>query len=84
MNLSKTALKAIDAYGGMELWLNAKQITANVSAKGLAFTFKQRPFFENATIEMDVTKPFSKLTPIGKRKNIIGVFGRNKCKIRKP
>lgn len=72
--LSDTALKAIEAYGGIELWRNSTRIEARVSAKGLAFTLKRRPFFVNAKIEMETSRPFSKLTPIGKNKTIAGVL----------
>jgi hypothetical protein len=40
MAISKTAWKAIDAYGGKELWESRKSIEAVVSVKGLAFTLK--------------------------------------------
>lgn len=72
--LSITALKAIEAYGGIELWKNSTRIEAEVSAKGLAFTLKRRPFFAHANIEMETSRPFSKLTPIGKNKTIAGVL----------
>lgn len=42
--LSLTAKKAIENYGGIELWKNSKFLEAEVSVKGLAFTLKQRPF----------------------------------------
>jgi len=70
----ETAQKAIDAYGGIDLWENAKYIEAVVSVNGLAFTLKRRPFFEHAKIKMEVGRPFSKITPIGKDKNISGIL----------
>jgi len=72
--LSLTAKKAIDAYGGVELWQKAKYIEAIVSAKGFAFTLKQRPILDHAKIIMEIKRPFSKLTPIGKNKSITGVL----------
>lgn len=51
-----------------------KRIEAIVSAKGLAFILKQRPFFEHAKITIDLDKPFSKLIPIGKNQNIAGIL----------
>jgi len=76
--LSNTAKKALEYYGGTELWQNAKTIEAEVSTKGMAFTLKHRPIFNHAKIVMEVGKPFVKLTPIGKDKNIIGVLdGKN-------
>jgi len=77
MILSKTSLKAIEAYGGIELWKNSKYLEAEVSVRGLLFTLKQRPFFDHATIRMEIGRPFSKLTPIGKDRNITGVLDGN-------
>ncbi len=74
MNLSQTAQRAIDAYGGSDLWKSHKFIEAEVSVKGLAFTLKRRPFFEHAKIKMEIARPFSVLTPIGKDKLISGVL----------
>jgi len=72
--LSETAKRALDIYGGVELWQNSKYLEAEVSVKGLLFTLKRRPFFEQAIIKMEIERPFSKLTPIGKNKNIVGVL----------
>ncbi len=73
MNLSQSAQHAIDAYGGSDLWKNNKFIEAEVSVKGLAFTLKRRPFIEHAKMKMEIARPFSKITPIGKDKFISGV-----------
>lgn len=75
--LSLTARKAIDAYGGSKLWQNTKYIEAEISVRGLLFTLKLRPFFNHAIIKMEIGRPFSKLTPIGKDKNISGVLDGN-------
>jgi hypothetical protein len=72
--LSLTAKKAIDAYGGIDLWQNSKYIEAEVSVKGLLFILKRRPYFERSIIKIDINRPFSKLMPIGNDKNIIGVL----------
>lgn len=72
--LSKTAQKAIEFYGGYNLWQNSKYLEAEVTVSGLAFTMKRRPFFDRAKIMMEIARPFSKLTPIGKNKNITGVL----------
>lgn len=66
MDLTTTARKAIEAYGGLELWLGARRIEAEVSAGGLAFALKRRPPFVRARIEMEVAQPRSKITPIGR------------------
>lgn len=71
---SFTAQKAIEAYGGKELWENAKFIEAEASVKGLAFTLKRRPFFDQAKIKMEIEKPYSIITPIGKKKGISGIL----------
>lgn len=65
--LSKTAEKAIEFYGGASLWNNARKIDATVSAKGLAFKLKNRPFFENAKIELQVPILDVRIKPIGNR-----------------
>jgi hypothetical protein len=82
--LSTTAQKAIEAYGGIELWQKTKYMEADVSVTGFAFTLKRRPFFEHAKIFMEVGKPFSRLTPIGKDKNITGILDGNDVRLENP
>ena len=72
--MNSTAEKALDAYGGKELWTESKRIEAEVSVHGLAFTLKRRPFFKHAKIVMDIARPYSRLTPIGKEAGITGVL----------
>ncbi len=72
--LSQTAQRAVDAYGGAKVWLNARTLEVEVSAKGLAFTLKRRPFFQRAVMLMDVDRPFARFTPIGKDPGITGVL----------
>lgn len=72
--MNPTAEKAVAAYGGKELWSKAKRIEAEVSVHGWAFTLKGRPFFKHAKIEMDIHRPYSRLTPIGKDPQIAGVL----------
>jgi hypothetical protein len=74
MSLSETAEKAIAAYGGRALWQNAQSVEAEVTASGLAFTLKRRPFFKRVAFVMDVHRPFSRLTPIGRDHGITGVL----------
>lgn len=81
MNLHPIAHKAIEAYGGITLWQNYQHIEAEVSAHGLAFTLKRRPFFEHAKIEMDIARPFSKITPIDKHKQLTGVLDGNDVRL---
>lgn len=66
MATSETALRAINAYGGIAFWESVVSIDAVVSAKGLAFTLKGRPFLHHATLHLEVKKPFSCLTPVGR------------------
>ena len=72
--MNQTAEKAIAAYGGKELWSNARIIEAEVSVHGWAFTLKGRPFFKHAKIKMEVARPVSRLTPIGRNPQISGVL----------
>lgn len=72
--LSLTAQKALEAYGGADLWKNNKYIEAEVSSVGLAFKLKHRPTFEHAKIRMEINRPFSKLNLICKDKSQIGVL----------
>ena len=67
--LSTTAQKALDAYGGSQLWQNSKYLEAEISVSGLLFTLKRRPVFNHAKIIMEIAKPFSRLSPIGKETN---------------
>lgn len=79
--MNQTAEKAVEAYGGKEFWSKAKRIEAEVSVHGWAFTLKGRPFFKHAKIEMDVARPFSKLTPIGKQATIAGVLNEHHVRL---
>lgn len=74
MNLSETAKRAINAYGGKTLWRNAGHIAAEVSVSGLAFTLKRRPFFCHAQMVEEIHRPFSKLTPIGRHPGVAGIL----------
>ncbi len=74
MNLSETAEKAINFYGGCTLWQSAKYLTAQVNVSGLAFTLKRRPFFYHTKLVEEIHRPFSTLTPIGRDPYITGVL----------
>lgn len=82
--MNPTAEKAIAAYGGKEFWSRAKRIEAEVSVHGWAFTLKGRPFFNRAKIKMNVHRPFSKLTPIGKIPNVTGVLDGHDVRLEAP
>jgi hypothetical protein len=79
--LSTSAQKAIEAYGGVWLWQNSKYLEAEVSVCGLLFTLKRRPFFNHAKIKMEIGRPFSKLTPIGKNVNVTGVLDGHQARL---
>jgi hypothetical protein len=72
--MNQTLKKTIDAYGGKETWTKAKSLKAEFSARGLAFILKQRPQFRRARVTMDIARPFSRITPIGKNWDISGVL----------
>lgn len=72
--ISATAQKALNYYGGAELWQNSRYIAAEVSVTGLAFILKRQPFFKHARIVMETDRPRSQLTPVGRLKNLTGVL----------
>jgi hypothetical protein len=74
MNLTETAERAVAAYGGRSLWQSAVTLETEVSAYGLAFTLKRRPFFRHARIVEEVHRPFSALTPIGRNPGVTGIL----------
>lgn len=76
-SLSKTALRAIQAYGGFDLCTHYTKIEAEVSASGWAFRLKNRPALNHAIIRMDIRNPYSEITPIGKNPLITGVLDGN-------
>ncbi len=81
MILSNTAQLAINAHGGASLWKRFKYVEAEVSVKGLAFKLKRRPPFEHAKIKMEIARPFSTITPIGKDNSLSGVLDGNDVRI---
>jgi diadenosine tetraphosphatase ApaH/serine/threonine PP2A family protein phosphatase len=74
MSFTETAEKAIAAYGGRELWLKAETLEVELSAKGLAFVMKRRPFFNRVKMTESVHRPFSRLIPIGNDPGVAGVL----------
>lgn len=75
--MNSTMRKAIEAYGGQELWKSARTIQAEVSAHGLLFTLKQRPLFDHAQLSMEVHRPCARLKPIGKDPHTTGVLAKH-------
>lgn len=72
--LSETAARAVEAYGGVSRWRQAQWVNASVSVRGLAFVLKQRPFFRRAALRVAVPHCWSRLQPIGRRPHIAGVL----------
>lgn len=81
MILSATATKALEAYGGPGLWRSARRVRSTVSAKGLAFVLKGRPFFDHAEIESTVASPWCRLTPVGRDRSVSGVLDGNDVRL---
>ncbi len=79
--LSETALRALDFYGGRERWENCSRIQAIVNAGGLAFHIKHRPLFREALVELEVHKPYCKITPVGRSAGITGVLDGHKVRL---
>ena len=63
---SQTASRAIDSYGGKELWEKVRQIETVVSAHGLAFILKWQSPFNHIKIKTEVGKPCITLQPINR------------------
>lgn len=72
--MTPTVERAIEAYGGADLWRRATRIRAVVSASGLAFTLKRRPAFRRAEFACQVHEPQARLSPIGSRPDVVGVL----------
>ncbi len=72
--MKPTLQKAMEAYGGQTLWKQATAIQATFSANGLAFKIKQRPPFREAELWMEVHRPYSRISPIGKDPEVVGVL----------
>ena len=52
--MNPTAQKAIEAYGGRQLWAKANRLEAEFSANGLTFTLKRRSYFKRAKIAIEL------------------------------
>jgi hypothetical protein len=72
--MNTTAQKAIEVYGGQQRWSATDRLEAQFSARGLAFALKRRPPFKRVKLAMDVGRPHSRITPIGKDPDITGVL----------
>jgi hypothetical protein len=64
--ISQTAARAIEAYGGKEIWKKTRHVEAIASARGLAFLLKWQPPFNHIKIKTEVGKPYITLQPINR------------------
>ncbi|MEZ5661712.1 MAG: hypothetical protein R3E83_25390 [Burkholderiaceae bacterium] len=81
---AELAARAVAAYGGASFWRSATRIEAQISAGGLAFRLKRRPFFTHARLEMLVHRPYCRLTPIGCHGEITGVLDGLDVRLERP
>lgn len=72
--MNATLQKAIQAYGGADRWSAARTIEAEFSVQGLAFTLKRRRPFQRARLQMDVSRPHSRIMPIGEADGVGGIL----------
>jgi hypothetical protein len=69
MALSKTAERAVAAYGGADLWKSAVAINATPSARGLAFRLKWQKPFQRAKARFEIAGPKARIQPIDSEGN---------------
>lgn len=74
LHKSNLISKVVDTYGGESFWKGLKSIETVVSANGLAFVLKGRPFFNHSFVSMDVQSPYCRIAPIGKDDSITGIL----------
>ena len=65
MGLSRTAERALDAYGGADRWREARAAEATVSVGGLLFRLKRRMPVPRARVRVEVWRPHVRIDPIG-------------------
>jgi hypothetical protein len=70
MALTKTAERAIAAYGGADLWRRAVAIEALLSARGLVFRLKWQKPFQRAKARFEIAGPRTRIQPIDSEGNI--------------
>jgi hypothetical protein len=67
--LSRTAERALRAYGGADVWNNAQKVEAEITLSGLLFLLKRRVTPPHAHIITDIRGPHSTITPVDRRGN---------------
>jgi hypothetical protein len=70
MNLSATAQRALDAYGGAARWRAASTLELVLSARGLAFRLKWQPPLERARQRLAVHEPRVRCAGIDRAGNV--------------
>jgi len=71
--LSPTAARALQAYGGETVWKNASIVESTVTVGGLLFQIKGANIPPHATITTDVKKPHTVISPFDTN-NDIGIL----------
>mgnify|MGYP001061005633 CR=1 FL=1 len=64
MALSKTAERAIAAYGGADIWKRSNYIETTLSARGLAFRLKWQSPLRYARVRVEIAEPRARVLPI--------------------
>lgn len=72
--LSPTASRAIEAYGGLEFWKGIRFVEAEASVGGLAFPLKRRNKFNHVAIRVSTDMPYAEISPIGRGENSTGIL----------
>lgn len=63
-DMTATARRALDAYGGEAFWRQARTVRATVSTTGLAFVLKGQKPFRRVTVQCDVRSPVTRIAPV--------------------
>jgi hypothetical protein len=73
MNLSRTAERALTAYGGADRWREARAVEATVTVGGLLFRLKRRMPVPRARVRTEIWRPRARIDPIG-QSGAVGVL----------
>ena len=71
--ITKTAARAVEAYGGAGRWLNADRVEALVSVTGLAWWLKMRRPVPQTRLRIELDSPRVRLDPVD-RTGLVGVL----------
>ncbi len=67
--LSRTAERALHAYGGADVWSKAESVAAEITMSGLLFRLKRRVTPPRAHIITDIRSPHATITPVDRHGN---------------